>query len=256
MNWGVFLGAFAGSLIELVEILAVVLVVGSVAGWRNALAGAGSAVGLVVVVALIVGKGLALIPVHVLEFFAGVVLLAFGQMWARSVIKYYGGTLRPKDDEDARLRGRLGLEEGPAWNLVALAAAFKSSLLESVEIAIVVVGFGIAGGDWFESIGGALIATIGLIIFAILLRAPLARVPVKAMKFVAAMLLMGFGTYWLGEGFGLEWPTGGWSLLWLPLLWGLLMAAGAAFLRLRPSEAAGTPEPPTRGGAKPPGGRA
>ena len=256
MNWGVFLGAFAGSLIELVEILAVVLVVGSVAGWRNALAGAGSAVGLVVVVALIVGKGLALIPVHVLEFFAGVVLLAFGQMWARSVIKYYGGTLRPKDDEDERLRGRLGLEEGPAWNLVALAAAFKSSLLESVEIAIVVVGFGIVGGDWFESIGGALIATIGLIIFAILLRAPLARVPVKAMKFVAAMLLMGFGTYWLGEGFGHEWPTGSWSLLWLPLLWGLLMAAGAAFLRLRPSEAAGTPEPPTHGGAKPPGGRA
>lgn len=254
MNWGVFLGAFAGSLIELVEILAVVLVVGSVAGWRNAFVGAGSAVGLVVVAALIVGKGLTLIPVQALELFAGVVLLAFGQMWARSVIKYYGGTLRPKDDEDERLRGRLRQESRPAWNLVALAAAFKSSLLESVEIAIVVVGFGIAGGDWFESIGGALIATMGLIIFAILLRAPLVRVPVKAMKFVASMLLMGFGTYWLGEGFGYEWPTGGWSLIWLPLLWGLLMAGGAAFLRMRPSEVAGSQEPPTREGAKSPGG--
>jgi uncharacterized membrane protein len=254
LNWGVFLGAFAGSLIELVEILAVVLVVGSVAGWRNALLGAGSAVGLVVAVALIVGKGLTLIPVHALEFFAGMVLLAFGQMWARSVIKYYGGTLRPKDDEDERLREQLRREGHLAWNIVALVAAFKSSLLESVEIAIVVIGFGVAGGDWFESIGGALIATMGLIIFAILLRAPLARVPVKAMKFVASMLLLGFGTYWLGEGLGYEWPTGGWSLLWLPLLWGLLMTAGAAFLRLRPSEAAGTQKPPTRGEAKPPGG--
>lgn len=255
MNWGVFLGAFAGSLIELVEILAVVLVVGSVAGWRNALVGAGSAVGLVVVIALIVGKGLTLVPVHALEFFAGIILLAFGQMWARSVIKYYGGTLRPKDDEDDRLREQLRREGGrPAWNVVALAAAFKSSLLESVEIAIVVIGFGVAGGDWFESIGGALIATVGLIIFAILLRAPLARVPVKAMKFFASMLLMGLGTYWLGEGLGYEWPTGGWSLLWLPLLWGLLMAGGAALPRLRRSEAAGTQEPPTRGGAKPPGG--
>jgi uncharacterized membrane protein len=255
LNWGVFLGAFAGSLIELVEILAVVLVVGSVAGWRNALAGAGSAVGLVVVVALIVGKGLALIPVHALEFVAGVILLAFGQMWARSVIKYYGGILQPKDDEDERLRDQLRREGRPAWNLVALVAAFKSSLLESVEIAIVVVGFGLAGGDWFESIGGALMASIGLIIFAILLRAPLARVPVKAMKFVASMLLLGFGTYWLGEGLGHEWPTGSWSLLWLPLLWGLLMAAGTEFLRLRPGEAAGTPKPPTRGGSTPPGGR-
>lgn len=38
MNWGIFVGAFAGSLVELVEILAV----GKVSGWRNALAGAGA----------------------------------------------------------------------------------------------------------------------------------------------------------------------------------------------------------------------
>jgi uncharacterized membrane protein len=247
LNWGVFLGAFAGSLIELVEILAVVLVVGSVAGWRNALVGAGSAVGLVVTVAFIVGKGLTLIPVHALEFFAGIILLAFGQMWARSVIKYYGGTLEPKDDEDERLAKQFRRDARPAWNVVALAAAFKSSLLESVEIAIVVVGFGVAGGDWFESIGGAFLATIGLIIFAALLRAPLARVPVKATKFFASMLLMGFGTYWLGEGLGYEWPAGDWSLLWLPLLWGLLMAGGAAFLRSRRSEATGMHEPPGGG---------
>ncbi len=231
MSWGVFLGAFAGSLIELVEILAVVLVVGSVAGWRNALVGAGSAVGLVVVAALVAGRGLALIPLHALEIFAGLILLAFGQMWTRSVIKYYGGALRPKDDEDERLRERLRREGRPAWNAVALAAAFKSSLLESVEIAVVVVGLGAAGGDWFESIGGALLAAVGLVLFAVLLRAPLARVPIKATKFFASMLLMGFGTYWLGEGLGYGWPTGGWAVVWLPLLWGAGMAAAAAILR-------------------------
>lgn len=198
MNWAVFLGAFAGSLIELVEILAVVLVVGSVAGWRNALVGAGSAGGLVVIGAL---------------------------------VRYYGGVLQPKDDEDERLRERLVREGRPAWNLVAL-AAFKSSLLESVEIAVVVVGFGVVGGDWFESIGGALLAAVGLILFAVLLRTPLSRVPVKAMKFFASMLLTGFGTYWLGEGLNYEWPTGEWSVLWLPLLWGAGMAA-AAILRSR-----------------------
>lgn len=78
MSWGVFLGAFAGSLIELVEILAVVLVVGRVSGWRNALFGAGSAMSLVVLAPLVVGEALTLIPVHLLEFVAGALLLAFG----------------------------------------------------------------------------------------------------------------------------------------------------------------------------------
>jgi uncharacterized membrane protein len=41
MHMGVGIGAFAGSWIELVEILAVVLVVGRVAGWRNAWPGTG-----------------------------------------------------------------------------------------------------------------------------------------------------------------------------------------------------------------------
>jgi len=130
VNWGIFLGAFAGSLIELVEILAVVLLVGSVAGWRNALTGAGSAVALVVIVALIVGKGLTLVPLHALEIFAGIVLLAFGQMWARSAIKYYGGVLQPKDDEDERLRQENGR---PAWNLVALAATTMLSFRRKTE---------------------------------------------------------------------------------------------------------------------------
>ncbi len=74
---------------------------------------------------------------------------------------------------------------------------------------------------------------MGLVLFAVLLRASLARVPVKAMKFFASMLLMGFGTYWLGEGLGYEWPTGGWSVLWLPLLWGVGMAVAAVILRSR-----------------------
>jgi len=242
-----------GSLIELVEVLAVVLVVGRVAGWRNAIVGAGSAVGLVAVAALVVGKGLALIPARPLELVAGLILLGFGQAWARSVMKYYGGVLGTPAEggEDLRLQlARDGARGG--WNPVALATAFKSSLLESFEIAIVVIGLGTAGGRWFEAISGALVATLMLMVFAFWLRAPLQRVPVKPAKFAAAALLMGFGTYWLGEGLG--WPGGMASLIWLPLLWGALMAGGAVFLRWRRSEA--RLEPQTRGGYDPPGGEA
>src|SRR5829696_5182270 len=253
VSWAVFLGAFVGSLIELVEVLAVVLVVGRVAGWRNAIVGAGSAVGLVAVAALAVGKGLALVPARPLELVAGLILLGFGQAWARSVTKYYGGVLGAPADEEERLRERLeGDGTRGGWDPVALATAFKSSLLESFEIAIVVIGVGTAGGRWFEAISGALIATLMLVVFAFWLRASLERVPVKPAKFVAASLLMGFGTYWVGEGIGFGWPGGMVSLVWLPLLWGLLMAGGAMFLRWRSSDA--TLEPQTRGGYKPPSG--
>jgi uncharacterized membrane protein len=253
VSWAVFLGAFVGSLIELVEVLAVVLVVGRVAGWRNAIVGAGSAVGLVAVAALAVGKGLALIPARPLELVAGLILLGFGQAWARTVTNYYGGVPGAPADGDEDLRRQLSRDGAwDGWDPVALATAFKSSLLESFEIAIVVIGLGTAGGQWFEAIGGALVASVMLIVFALWLRAPLQRVPVKPAKFAAAALLMGFGSYWVGEGLGLVWPGGMASLIWLPLLWGMLMAGGAVFLRWRRSEA--TLEPQTRGGLKPPGG--
>jgi uncharacterized membrane protein len=255
VSWAIFLGAFVGSLIELVEVLAVVLVVGRVAGWRNALVGAGTAVGLVAVAALAVGSGLALIPARPLELLAGLILLGFGQAWARSVTRYYGGVPETPDGDDERIRERLARDGGRGgWDTVALATAFKSSLVESFEIAIVVIGLGTAGGKWFEAIGGAVVASVVLTCSAFWLRASLERVPVKPAKFVAATLLMGFGTYWVGEGIGFGWPGGMASLIWLALLWGLLMAAGAVFLRSRRGEVAEPLGPRSHGGQEPAGG--
>jgi len=241
VSGAIFFGAFVGSLIELVEVLAVVLVVGRVAGWRNALVGAGSAVGLVAIATLAVGSSLALIPARPLEFVAGVILLGFGQVWARSVTRYYGGVREAPNDDDERIQEQLARDGGPGgWDTVALATAFKSSLVESFEIAIVVIGLGTASGNWFEATGGALVATVVLTCSALWLRASLEKVLVKPAKFLAATLLMGFGTYWVGEGIGFGWPGGIISLIWLPLLWGLLMVGGAVFLRSRRDESAKT----------------
>jgi uncharacterized membrane protein len=237
LNWGVFLAAFAGSSVELVEVLAVVLVVGRVSGWRNALVGAGGAIGLVGLVALVAGSSLALVPIRLLEVLAGAGLLAFGGWWALSVIRYYGGGARRKDDEDEEVRLTRGLAGGGArtgWDPIALAVAFKGSLIESLEIAIIVVGLGLAAGDWPEAVGGAVIAAVGLTALAVPLRGALERIPVKPTKFVASALLLGFGTYWLGEGAGLDWPGGALVILGLVLLWGLLITAGSALLRSRP----------------------
>lgn len=234
MNWEIFLASFTGSLIELLEILGVTIVVGRVTGWRNALVGSGIGISVTVIAALILGKSLILIPIQVLEIIAGAVLLAFGQKWTRSVVKYYGGILKPKDDEDEQLQKELeqeGIKSG--WNWFAVVTTFKSALLESVEIAIAIVTLGVTAGKWYEAIGGTSLAAIGLICFAFLFRVPLNQVPIKPMKFVAAMLLMGFGTYWLGEGLNVRWSTGSWTIIWLPLIWGLFMAGCAALLRWR-----------------------
>lgn len=237
MNWEIFIASFTGSLIELVEILGVVLVVGRVAGWRNALVGSAGGIGLTLVTALLLGKSLTLIPVDVLKIVAGAFLLIFGQAWTRSVIRYYGG-IRKQGDEEEEIREELakgGIQSG--WNSVAVVTAFKSSLLESVEIAIAVVTLGVTGGKWFEAVGGALVSVVGLLCIAFLLRTPLNQVPVKLMKFVAAMLLMGFGTYWLCEGLNLQLLADNWAIVWLPLAWGLFMASAAAILRWRLGEA-------------------
>ncbi|PSB31350.1 COG4280 domain-containing protein [Chlorogloea sp. CCALA 695] len=234
MNWEIFLASFTGSLIELLEILGVAIVVGRVTGWRNALVGSGIGIGVTVIAALILGKSLILIPIQILEIIAGAVLLAFGQKWTRSVVKYYGGILKPKDDEDEQLQKELeqeGIKSG--WNWFAVVATFKSALLESVEIAIAIVTLGVTAGKWYEAIGGTSLAAIGLVCFAFLFRVPLNQVPIKPMKFVAAMLLMGFGTYWLGEGLNVRWSTGSWTIIWLPLIWGSFMAGCAALLRWR-----------------------
>ncbi len=103
--------------------------------------------------------------------------------------------------------------------------------MPGLGVAIAVVTLGAAGGKWIDAISGASSAAIGLGMVAFLFRTPLKQVPVKPMKFVAAMLLMGFGTYWLGEGLNVEWPGGDWAIVWLPLAWGSFMAITAAFLR-------------------------
>lgn len=124
----------------MIEILAVVLVVGRVAGRRNALAGAGSAIALV---ALLAGGSLTLPPLRPLEVVAGAALLAFGGWWARSVTKYYAGLTPPEEGEEERLARQLAAGGG-GWSFEAMLVAFKSSLIESFEVAIIAMAAGAA----------------------------------------------------------------------------------------------------------------
>ena len=72
-------------------------------------------------------------------------LLAFGGWWALSMTKYYSGRTHPEDDEDERPARHLSQSDaGSGWNFLVALVAFKSSLIESFEVAIKVVGLGLS----------------------------------------------------------------------------------------------------------------
>ena len=52
----------------------------------------------------------------------------------------------------------------------------------------------------------ALVAAAVVVLAGVAVRAPLARVPENAMKFVVGIMLSSFGIFWGAEGAGARWP--------------------------------------------------
>src|SRR5205807_8449118 len=95
----------------------------------------------------------------------------------------------------------------------AVALAFKSVLLEGLEVAFIVITFGsnavAATSGNYSGIGsaalGATIAGLLVILMGALVRAPLKQVPENTLKFIVGIMLTTFGTFWAGEGLGITW---------------------------------------------------
>ena len=64
---------------------------------------------------------------------------------------------------------------------------------------------------------------------AAVLRHPLARVPQNVLKTVVGVLIVSFGTLWLGEGLGVRWPFGDAALLALVACYASVVALLLAF---------------------------
>lgn len=220
--------AFLASLVEFVEALTVVLAVGTVRGWRPALAGTG--LGLAALVALVAALGPALtrIPLADVQLAVGALLLLFGLRWLRKAILRAGGIVALHDEaalfasETAALAtdGRL---RAPGWDWVAIATAFKIVMLEGIEVVFIVIAVGAAGGLLIPASLGAVAAFIVVAALGLVLHRPLARIPENALKFAVGVLLAAFGTFWTGEGIGVQWPGADWSLP--GLVAGFLIAA-------------------------------
>ena len=211
------LAAFLASLVEFVEALTVVLAVGSVRGWRSALAGTGVAVLVLLALIAVVGGSLTRVPLDILQLVVGVLLLLFGLRWLRKAILRSAGVIPLHDEAATFAKQSAAMRQiggGGGWDRIAFAAAFQITMLEGIEVVFIVIAIGAGGaGLLVPASVGALAALLLVIGLGLALHRPLANVPENSLKFVVGVLLSGFGTFWVGEGLGLVWPGGDWSVL-------------------------------------------
>ena len=225
--WPSFVAAFLASTVEFVEALTVVLAVGAVRGWRGALTGAGAAVFLLLLIVAVFGSALTRIPLATVQLVVGGLLLLFGLRWLRKAILRAAGIIPLHDEQAAFAKETESLRREGAvrtWDKVGIAAAFKITMLEGLEVVFIVIAIGAGGsGLLFPASVGAVAALLLVVLLGVAVHRPLATVPENTLKFVVGVLLSGFGTFWVGEGMGLAWPKEDWSSL--ALVAGFLLAA-------------------------------
>jgi uncharacterized membrane protein len=225
---GAAAAAFLASLVEFVEALTVVLAVGAMRGWRNALAGAAAAMGVLAAVLAAIGPRAAL-PAAPLRLVVGVLTLMFGLRWLRKAVLRAAGLI-PLHDEATRYqraRRRLGIGGG-GWDGVALTAAFQVVMMEGIEVVLIVAAVGAGGGALRPASWGAGAALLTVVLLGVALHRPITRVPENALKCGVGVMLCAFGLFWAGEAIGAQWPGGPWAL---PLLGALWAASALAMIR-------------------------
>ncbi len=211
------LAAFLASSVEFVEALTVILAVGSVRGWRDALAGTGAALALLLFIVVVLGSALTRVPLDAIQLVVGTLLLLFGMRWLRKAVLRAAGVI-PLHDEAAAYAQQIQTMRGhgtaPGWDAVAFFAAFQITMLEGTEVVFIVIAVGAGGaGLLLPASLGAIVALLLVAILGLLLHRPLARVPENSLKFVVGVLLSAFGTFWVGEGVGIQWPGADGSII-------------------------------------------
>lgn len=247
MSWTVaapaLSAAFLASLVEVVEAFTIVLAVGTVRGWRPALAGTGCALGVLALLVLLLGPALTQVPLQALQLVIGVLLMMFGLRWLRKAILRAAGFIALHDEEAAFAKETAALQTGGAGGAnrhdwIAGLTAFKAVMLEGIEVVFIVLAVGAGRGLLWPASLGALAACALVLAVGLVLRKPLARVPENTLKFAVGVMISAFGIYWTGEGLGADWPGDDLAILALAAL---LLASGltlVAALRRSPLESA------------------
>lgn len=210
MNWVVASSAFLAAAIEVIEMVTIVVAVGGSRSWKWSLVGAAG--GLVVLTALVALLGTALkhVALDPLRLVIGALLLVFGLQWLRKGVSQVAREGWPSGLGDQSVDDTPA-GDGVDWTSVVL--SFKGVSLEGLEVSVIVVAFGSAGGGLGSAIVGAVAAVLVVGALGAAAHKVVERIPRRALQLFVGALLSTFGTFWANEGLGVSWPGGDWSML-------------------------------------------
>jgi uncharacterized membrane protein len=248
MIWSAAISAFLASVVEFVEALTIVLVVGVTINWKSSLWGTVAAALTLAVLIAIFGTALVVfIPIEALRLIVGIILVLFGLKWLKKAILRYSGHKALHDEEaiyEEEMRALKARGETLPNKIdgFGFATAYKSVLLEGLEVAFIVITFGTSSAQsdqektsaLLAAAVGAVLAGIVVIIVGALIRGPLTRIPENTLKFIVGIMLTSFGTFWGGEGLGIDWPGADLFLLGLVLIYLLVSFVLVGWLRSVP----------------------
>ena len=218
----VFVTTFLAAAIEVIEMVIIVVGVGTVRGWRSTWLGAAAGLAVLAVLVLALGTALTLVPIGALRLAVGSLLLVFGLQWLRKGIRRVSANgFRGMGARSASADGIPS--HGMDWTAFVL--SFKGVLLEGLEIALIVVSFGATAQAFPTAILGAAAAFLVIAGAGLLARGIVERIPRSALQLLVGTLLSSFGTFWAVEGLGVAWPGGDAAILAL-VGWHVLAAAG------------------------------
>jgi uncharacterized membrane protein len=226
----VLLTTFLASSVEAIEMVIIVLGVGAARGWRSALIGAAAGFAVLAVTIAVLNVALAAIPIGPLRVIVGGLLLLFGLQWYRKgIARVAARGLAGMGDESVED------EDIPASGMdwVAFVLSFKGVLLEGLEIALIVVSFGLAAGQLGLSVIGAAAAVVVIGAAGFVLKGFVTRIPRSLLQLIVGTLLTSFGTFWSLEGLGVSWPQSDLDIVLLLVVYGLAAASYIVMERRR-----------------------
>ena len=236
--WPVMTAAFLASLVEAVEALTIVLAVATVRGWRSAGLGALAGLAVLALIVVVLGPLLGHVPLRLLQFVIGVLLLLFGMRWLRKAILRAAGVIPLHDEAKAFVTETAELREQARRNearldWIAAVTTFKAVLLEGLEVVFVVIALGAGRGMLVPASAGAVAACLAVAAVGLIVHRPLARVPENTLKFAVGIMLSAFGVFWTGEGLGVAWPGADLAIIAFAAIF-LAVSGAAVALARRP----------------------
>jgi uncharacterized membrane protein len=225
----VFVTTFLAAAVEVIEMVIIVVGVGSVRGWRSTFLGAGGGFAVLAVLVLALGTALTAVPIDALRLIVGSLLLVFGLQWLyKGIRRVSANGLRGMGERTASAAGIP--VHGVDWTAFVL--SFKGVLLEGLEITFIVVSFGVTAQKLSSAVLGAAAAFVVVASAGALASAVVRRIPRSALQLLVGTLLSSFGTFWSVEGLGVGWPGSDGAILGL-VGWYAAAAAGYVWLLRR-----------------------